>query len=208
MEKHELLSEDASKLWHEFSAINISATIEPRVPEQHLLYQTIKYYKPTKCIEFGYNMGHSALLILEALGDGGHLTSYDLNKTTQDKIKSAYDNFDYYIGDDVEKFEQCDMNDIDYAFIDAEQTYKQVTREINTVMPRLAEGGIIHFDNTNLDKDGNSPVLRAITENPWYASMREITNWHTGQHLTTPYYEWDGGFYRIKINRIYQKITP
>lgn len=187
--------------WDKLPIKSHDGNLSQRFFEQNVIHSLVNYYKPKKCIEFGYNVGHSSLLILDAMDDDGCLFSFDIQKTNGDELTKIYPNFTFVHGDSVTEYNKLDIADIDFVLIDSFHSYDQVSREIKCIFNNLKIGSILYFDDTN-----GPEVYNAILNSEYYSSMREISNSVEDQHLITPFIELNGTFYRNKIIRIYEKI--
>ena len=62
-----------------------------RESEVHLFEELLSLYQPTSVLEIGTAIGYSTLLMARQMGEGGHITSIELDTVRHEMAK-------YYIG--------------------------------------------------------------------------------------------------------------
>ena len=121
-----------------------------RESEVHLFEELLSLYQPTSVLEIGTAIGYSTLLMARQMGEGGHITSIELDTVRHEMAK-------YYIGqsdykDNVHLL-NGDANEIlvnlkgeyDLVFLDGPKG--QYLKQLELIMPLLKEGAVVLADN-------------------------------------------------------------
>lgn len=132
----------------------------------HSLVELIKDQKPKNIVEVGFNMGHSACLILNNIPEDSYLTTFDICKygyeiECYEILKKYFNNIELVIGDSFETLKNID-GEIDFAFIDGNHAYEFVKSDVKNVKPKIKSSGMLLFD----DNYANG-VKRTLRETDW-----------------------------------------
>ena len=121
-----------------------------RESEVHLFEELLSLYQPTSVLEIGTAIGYSTLLMARQMGEGGHITSIELDTVRHEMAK-------YYIGQSDYKDNvyllNVDANEIlvnlkgeyDLVFLDGPKG--QYLKQLELIMPLLKEGAVVLADN-------------------------------------------------------------
>ncbi|MFL5928830.1 MAG: O-methyltransferase [Gaiellaceae bacterium] len=107
--------------------------------------------QPARVLEIGTFSGHSALAMAAALPHGGHIDACELDPVRAAFAQRYFDRSPHgskitlHVGPALETVERLD-GEFDFVFIDAEK--EGYVGYYETVLPRLAERGLIVADNT------------------------------------------------------------
>lgn len=141
------------------------------------LYETARSYDQVRVLELGSRKGNSTLAFLAAAEEtGGHVWSGDIDdvRLFPDGIGpfARHPRWTFVRGDDMDVTVQsllparCDV-----LFIDTSHEYEHTLAELRAYMPRVAEGGVALFHDTNVmgwpgyQWDGDvAPVAAALDE--------------------------------------------
>lgn len=126
------------------------------------LYCIVRLQQPKVVVETGVKWGESSLFILEALkkNGSGHLYSFDAGidvaggqypwPDTADEVGFLVgppheDRWTLVIGDAVEEMEETlpDVGPVDLFYHDSLHTYEYMMAEFETVLPYMADGGLL-----------------------------------------------------------------
>jgi cephalosporin hydroxylase len=121
-----------------------------------LLYETARSRPGVRVLELGSRRGNSTLAFLAAAEEaGGHVWSNDITDVARDPAGmgpwSRVPSWTFVRGDDMDVTVQsllparCDV-----LFIDTSHEYLHTLAELRAYMPRVAEGGVALFHDTNL----------------------------------------------------------
>jgi predicted O-methyltransferase YrrM len=120
------------------------------------LYETARSYPGVRVLELGSRRGNSTLAFLAAAEEaGGHVWSNDITDVAADPAGmgpwSRTPLWTFVRGDDMDVTVQsllparCDV-----LFLDTSHEYLHTLAELQAYMPRVAEGGVALFHDTNL----------------------------------------------------------
>ena len=68
------------KFWDTLPVKSHDGNLHKRWTEQECIHNLVKYYNPKNCVEFGYNVGHSAVIVLDALSRDSKLYSFSFSE--------------------------------------------------------------------------------------------------------------------------------
>lgn len=173
-----------------------------RFNSRKLLHECVKYFKPKKCVEFGFNVGHSALITIDAAGLDIEFHAFDLIKTTSDLFEETFPNFFFYQGDSVDTFSKTNIDNIDFVFIDSRHTYEHVSNEIDIIFDKINSGGILFFDDMN-----RLEVHNAVIKSKHFPRLYELTKWVNDYFMVSSFFQAYEGWTWKTINRIYKKVN-
>lgn len=116
--------------------------------EKVMLMQAILDAKPQVIIETGTHRGlTTCYMALAAKEIGAHIYTYDPYDW------GAAGNFSKFLDLPITYFKKagilCDIQKIDFAFIDGFHEKNQVVSEIDMLLPRLSKGAQVYFHDTN-----------------------------------------------------------
>lgn len=116
------------------------------------LVYLIKKYKPTIIYEIGFNMGHSACLILNNIDKNSNLTTFDICRygyeiKCYEILKKYFNNIELIIGDTKETLKKQDIDEIDFIFIDGGHDRETVGNDINWALSKIKSNGILLLDD-------------------------------------------------------------
>ncbi len=143
--------------------------------EGRLLKFLVGLSRPRRVLEIGCFTGYSALSMAEALPEGGRLSTCEISR---EHARIAQANFDrspwghrieLRLGPALETIASL-AGPFDFVFIDADKANYPVYYE--GVLPKLAEGGLIAFDNVlwsgrvldEQDTSEDTQAIRALNE--------------------------------------------
>lgn len=138
--------------------------------EGRLLNFLVGLIQPRQVLEVGCFTGYSALSMAEALPEGGRLYTCEISREHADIAQANFDRSPY--GDRIQLCFGPALDSIatlegpfGFVFIDADKA--NYPRYYEAVLPKLAEGGIIAFDNVLwsgrvLDHDDDTDDTAAI----------------------------------------------
>jgi caffeoyl-CoA O-methyltransferase len=123
-----------------------------------------------RVLEIGTYSGYSALSMAAALPAGGHIDTCEIDERHAEVARRYIDQSPHadritvHVGQALETIERLE-GDFDFVFIDADK--ENYVNYYETVLPRLAERGLIAADNTLwsgqvLDESDDSEGTRAI----------------------------------------------
>ena len=121
--------------------------------------------QPKRVLEIGTFSGHSALAMAAALPEGGHIDACEIDPERAAFAQRYFDRSPHgakitlHVGPATETIERLE-GDFDLVFIDAEK--EGYISYYETVLPRLAERGLIVADNTLSSGrvlDGTPPIV-------------------------------------------------
>jgi caffeoyl-CoA O-methyltransferase len=143
----------------------LTGTVEGRLIEM-LVWAS----QARRVLEIGTYSGYSALSMAAALPAGGHIDTCEIDEQHA-AVARRYieqsphaDRITVHVGPALETIERLE-GDFDFVFIDADK--ENYVNYYETVLPRLAERGLIAADNTLwsgrvLDRSDESEATRAI----------------------------------------------
>lgn len=139
--------------------------------EGRLLEFLVFAVRPQRVLELGTYSGYSSLSMAAALPPGGHIETCEVDETHAEVARRYHeeagvsDRITIHLGPALETIERLE-GEFDLVFVDADKINYPTYYEL--LLPRLAEHGLMVFDNTLwsgrvVDPD-DSPDTKAITE--------------------------------------------
>lgn len=139
--------------------------------EGRLLEFLVFAVRPQRVLELGTYSGYSSLSMAAALPPGGHIETCEVDETHAEVARRYHeeagvsDRITIHLGPALETIERLE-GEFDLVFVDADKVNYPTYYEL--LLPRLAEHGLMVFDNTLwsgrvVDPD-DSPDTKAITE--------------------------------------------
>lgn len=122
----------------------------------------IAQFKPKTIVEFGGAFGVSGMYFLTGVNraKSGHLYSFEPNaawaKIAQDNLNSISPSHTLQVGTFEENVDRVVKDKINLAFVDAIHTAEFVNRQVDILMPRMADYGVMIFDDINFSEDMQS----------------------------------------------------
>jgi caffeoyl-CoA O-methyltransferase len=164
----ELLAELAAETRETLSSPQmLTGTIEGR-----LLEVLVYALQPRRVLELGTYSGYSALSMAAALPEGGHIDTCEVDERHAEVARRYIDRSPFadritvHLGPALETIERLG-GEFDFIFVDADK--ENYGNYYEALLPRLAPGGLMAFDNTLwsgrvVDRDDDSETTRAIVE--------------------------------------------
>lgn len=160
----------------------------------HVLLATLSPDEFNVILETGTNWGSSTIVLAQALKDSqrpGKCVTIELkeenHKRAVERFKEAevHELIEAHIGNSLEVLPKvlanCDA--VRIAFLDGNHTYQHVLDEFELVLPKLAKGALVLFDNTYpLADEGEDPLV--------HGALKEIIRRHGGNIINLPYVSW------------------
>ena len=121
-----------------------------RESEVHLFEELLSLYQPTSVLEIGTAIGYSTLLMARQMGEGGHITSIELDTVRHEMAKyyigqSDYKDNVYLLNGDANEILVNLKGEYDLVFLDGPKG--QYLRQLELIMPLLKEGAVVLADN-------------------------------------------------------------
>lgn len=121
-----------------------------RESEVHLFEELLSLYQPTSVLEIGTAIGYSTLLMARQMGEGGHITSIELDTVRHDMAKyyigqSDYKDNVYLLNGDANEILVNLKGEYDLVFLDGPKG--QYLKQLELIMPLLKEGAVVLADN-------------------------------------------------------------
>ncbi len=121
-----------------------------RESEVHLFEELLSLYQPTSVLEIGTAIGYSTLLMARQMGEGGHITSIELDKVRHEMAKyyigqSDYKDNVYLLNGDANEILVNLKGEYDLVFLDGPKG--QYLKQLELIMPLLKEGAVVLADN-------------------------------------------------------------
>ena len=143
----------------------LTGTIEGR-----LLELLVFALKPRRVLELGTYSGYSSLSMAAGLPEGGHIDTCEVDEHHAEVARRYIgrspfaDRIRVHVGPALETIERLG-GEFDFVFVDADK--ENYGNYYDALLPRLAAGGMMAFDNTLwsghvLDSDDDSETTRAI----------------------------------------------
>lgn len=146
--------------------------------EKAILIASLKETQPEVVVEVGTHGGLTALYLADALMESGKWGAQVHTYDPFDKFgaRAAFDKFPLLpIQFHVQKGSECDLERIDWLFIDGYHEKDAVLEEIDALFPKLSDGAVVFFHDTN----GSNPfcdVPGAIDERKLNVEYMKTTN--------------------------------
>ena len=121
-----------------------------RESEVHLFEELLSLYQPTSVLEIGTAIGYSTLLMARQMGEGGHITSIELDTVRHEMAKyyigqSDYKDNVYLLNGDANEILVSLKGEYDLVFLDGPKG--QYLKQLELIMPLLKEGAVVLADN-------------------------------------------------------------
>lgn len=121
-----------------------------RESEVHLFEELLSLYQPTSVLEIGTAIGYSILLMARQMGEGGHITSIELDTVRHEMAKyyigqSDYKDNVYLLNGDANEILVNLKGEYDLVFLDGPKG--QYLKQLELIMPLLKEGAVVLADN-------------------------------------------------------------
>lgn len=146
--------------------------------EKMLLHWLIRELKPETVVETGTHRGLATLYMAQALEENGkgHLHTYDPYDWGQKGNFRKFPALEKRITSHQERGDSCDIENIDFAFIDGFHEKEEVDTEIAKIFPNLSKRAVVVFhDCWYGDTDGvNEAVKEAKLTTLWLPTTNAI----------------------------------
>jgi caffeoyl-CoA O-methyltransferase len=143
--------------------------------EGRLLELLVYASRPRRVLELGTYSGYSALSMAAGLPEGGHIDTCEVDERHAEVARRYIDRSPHadritvHVGPALETIEQLG-GEFDFVFVDADK--ENYGKYYAALLPRLARGGVMAFDNTLwsgrvLDPEDESETtesIRAVNE--------------------------------------------
>jgi caffeoyl-CoA O-methyltransferase len=143
--------------------------------EGRLLELLVYASRPRRVLELGTYSGYSALSMAAGLPEGGHIDTCEVDERHAEVARRYIDRSPHadritvHVGPALETIEQLG-GEFDFVFVDADK--ENYGKYYEALLPRLARGGVMAFDNTLwsgrvLDPEDESETtesIRAVNE--------------------------------------------
>ena len=121
-----------------------------RESEVHLFEELLSLYQPTSVLEIGTAIGYSTLLMARQMGEGGHITSIELDTVRHEMAKyyigqSDYKDNVYLLNGDANEILVNLKGEYDLVFLDGPKGL--YLKQLELIMPLLKEGAVVLADN-------------------------------------------------------------
>lgn len=121
-----------------------------RESEVHLFEELLSLYQPTSVLEIGTAIGYSTLLMARQMGEGGHITSIELDTVRHEMAiyyigQSDYKDNVYLLNGDANEILVNLKGEYDLVFLDGPKG--QYLKQLELIMPLLKEGAVVLADN-------------------------------------------------------------
>jgi len=127
--------------------------MHPTCPYYRFLYELGKQFGPLDVIEIGTYVGTSAAHFAES---GGDVITIDINPDAKRQVDAlGYPNIVAMTGDSLRVIEKPFSERYDVLYIDGLHNFSQAHREYFHYRQLVREGGLMIFDDVNLEMDGD-----------------------------------------------------
>ncbi len=160
----------------------------------HLALCSLDPNRYSVVIETGTNRGCSSIVLAQALADrgqGGVLHTIDIDASVAEiagrNLQAAgLEAFvSQHVGSSLDVLPQvlAQVERVDLAFLDGSHTMHDALTEFDLVLPKLAEGALVIFDNTyQIADEGEDQRV--------YGALQEILRRGEGHLINLPYVSW------------------
>lgn len=145
-----------------------------------MLQKSVIAKNPVNILEIGFNVGHSAIIIMDNVSENAKLTSIDIVKTKSSDILTAEcSNFRFVHDNSLVFLTQYNGESFDFVFVDGDHRPETVSSEIDLLYSVVSSDCWVLFDDTH-PLGGNSrgygigEMLNEKKKNGW---LVEIGNW-------------------------------
>lgn len=153
--------------------------LRPRMAAGHLqgslLRMLTAIHKPRRILEVGTFSGYATLCMASALPEDGRIVTFEINDEQETFTRPWFEGspyaekIEFVIGDALELLPKRD-DTFEMAFIDGNK--REYTAYYDLVLPRMASGGLMLFDNTlwsgrvadPKDHDAQTEGIRAFND--------------------------------------------
>lgn len=141
-------------LWRETNLQTVHGRMASGHLQGRLLRMLVEMIRPREILEIGTFSGYSALCMAEGLGQGGRVTTFEINDEMEDFTRRWIDGsphadkIDFRIGDAIIEAPRLGIT-FDMAFIDGDK--RTYTEAYEMTLRVLRPGGFIVADNTLWD---------------------------------------------------------
>lgn len=186
------------------------APAEQLLPERLLIYTLILSLQPENCLEIGTHWGGSASIICAAMDDVGcgHLTCVDpqplIGPETWDRIKHRINLIQGMSPDILPQALEQSGSPFDFALIDGDHTYYGVVKDVEGVLPCLADEAYLIFHDSHyfeIDNAINEVLRRHASQLRDCGNLSVLANSEDREVNGRPV-QW-GGLRLLRFNRNY-----
>ncbi|MEL7341996.1 MAG: class I SAM-dependent methyltransferase [Bacteroidota bacterium] len=138
------------------SLADLARNAARRQREGELLYRICQHYQPRRCLEFGTNLGISALYQLGGLRESRFITmegAPSIASVARQHFQDfGQDQVEILVGEFSALFEErlsLEALQPDYVFVDGNHRYQATVDYFQRLLPHMTEGGIMIFDDIN-----------------------------------------------------------
>lgn len=139
------------RIWRETNVRELNGRMVCGRMEGRLLAMVSSLLRPRRILELGTFTGYSALCLAEGLTEDGRLDTIEIDDELEDTIlrnlhlSPLGDKIHLHIGPAEEVIPQLDQQ-YDLVFLDADK--RRYVEDLELVLPKVREGGVILADNT------------------------------------------------------------
>ena len=160
----------------------------------HILLSHLDRDKEEIIIETGTNFGCTSIVLAQALKDSGcdgRVITIELEKSNVEIAKRNVheaglgSRIEFVLGDSKILLPEVvsKVGKIRFAFLDASHLYEDVMFEFETILPNLAEDGLVLFDNTyQIAEPGEDQRV--------YGALCDIKQRHGGELINLEFVSW------------------
>ena len=159
--------------------------------EREALYNLVKTYRPSQCIEVGTYRGYgSTYYITSALainGNGGVLHSYEIDEKNVAYVAKLYSSGKlaslgkslWLHSGDVLALQHTIPQKLDFIFLDGANEADETAKQLTCFLSRIVRGTIVALHDWNLEKQRTTRMYFSNNEQRW-SRLIEINNTPTG----------------------------